>query len=72
MPLNKKIILVTGAAGFIGSADSEKLLSENNKVIGIDSINDYYNPLLKRLTDLESNLFDLFFQLQFYYSHVYQ
>ena len=48
MPLNKKIILVTGAAGFIGSAVSEKLLSENNKVIGIDSINDYYNPLLKQ------------------------
>ena len=57
MPLNKKIILVTGAAGFIGSAVSEKLLSENNKVIGIDSINDYYNPLLKqkRIKNIEEN-----------------
>ena len=48
MTKNKKIILVTGAAGFIGSAISKKLLSESFKVIGIDNINDYYNPLLKQ------------------------
>ncbi len=48
MTSNKKIILVTGAAGFIGSAITKKLLSENYKVIGIDNINDYYNPALKQ------------------------
>ena len=40
MTLNNKIILVTGAAGFIGSAITKKLLSKNYKVIGIDYIND--------------------------------
>ena len=48
MTLNKKIILVTGAAGFIGSGIVKKLLSENFEVIGIDNINEYYNPLLKQ------------------------
>ena len=40
MSPNKKIVLVTGAAGFIGSAITKKLLSKNYKVIGIDNIND--------------------------------
>ena len=55
MILNKKIILVTGAAGFIGSAISQKLLLENYEVIGIDNINGYYNPFLKqhRIKDIE-------------------
>ena len=48
MTLNKKIIIVTGAAGFIGSGIVKKLLSENFEVIGIDNINEYYNPLLKQ------------------------
>ena len=48
MTLKKKTILVTGAAGFIGSAISKKLLSESYKVIGIDNINSYYNPSLKQ------------------------
>ena len=48
MTANKKIILVTGAAGFIGSGIAKKLLSENCEVIGIDNINSYYNPLLKQ------------------------
>ena len=45
---NKKKVLVTGAAGFIGSAITKKLLSENFEVIGLDNINNYYNPFLKK------------------------
>jgi len=40
-------ILVTGAAGFIGSALSINLLDRGNNVIGIDNHNDYYDPALK-------------------------
>ncbi len=40
-------ILVTGAAGFIGSALSIKLLERGDVVIGIDNHNDYYDPALK-------------------------
>ncbi|PKM44135.1 MAG: epimerase [Firmicutes bacterium HGW-Firmicutes-8] len=41
-------ILVTGAAGFIGSNVSEMLLKKDYNVIGIDSFNDFYSPLIKR------------------------
>ncbi len=40
-------VLVTGAAGFIGSALSIRLLARGDEVIGIDNHNDYYNPQLK-------------------------
>ncbi|MEN9508938.1 MAG: hypothetical protein RLZZ621_1501 [Gemmatimonadota bacterium] len=40
-------ILVTGAAGFIGSHTSERLLARGDEVIGLDNINDYYDPTLK-------------------------
>jgi UDP-glucuronate 4-epimerase len=40
--------LVTGAAGFIGSHVSERLLARGDRVIGIDNVNDYYDPRLKR------------------------
>lgn len=40
-------VLVTGAAGFIGSALSLRLLERGDIVIGIDNHNDYYDPSLK-------------------------
>jgi len=41
-------VLVTGAAGFIGSHLSEKLLDAGYRVVGLDSFDDYYPPALKR------------------------
>ena len=40
-------ILVTGAAGFIGAALSERLLSRGDEIVGVDNVNDYYDPALK-------------------------
>lgn len=40
-------VLITGAAGFIGSALSIRLLDRGYKVVGIDNHNDYYDPQLK-------------------------
>jgi UDP-glucuronate 4-epimerase len=40
-------VLVTGAAGFIGSALTLRLLERGDTVIGIDNHNDYYSPALK-------------------------
>lgn len=48
-------ILVTGAAGFIGFHSSQYLLDRGDTVVGIDNMNDYYDPSLKeaRLTKLK-------------------
>jgi len=50
-------ILVTGTAGFIGYFLAKKLLERGDEVIGIDSINDYYDINLKyaRLKELGIN-----------------
>ncbi len=40
-------ILVTGAAGFIGSHTSQRLLARGDEVVGLDNLNDYYDPTLK-------------------------
>lgn len=42
-----KVVLITGAAGFIGCETSIKLLNEGHTVIGVDNINDYYDVNLK-------------------------
>jgi UDP-glucuronate 4-epimerase len=41
-------ILVTGVAGFIGAAVAKALLARDDQVLGIDNLNDYYDPALKR------------------------
>jgi len=48
--------LVTGAAGFIGSHTSHRLLARGDEVVGLDNLNDYYDPLLKeaRLARLQA------------------
>ncbi|GMM71826.1 NAD-dependent epimerase [Alteromonas gracilis] len=50
-------ILVTGAAGFIGAAVSQYLISRGDQVVGIDNINDYYDVNLKhaRLNEIKSS-----------------
>jgi UDP-glucuronate 4-epimerase len=49
-------ILVTGAAGFIGSTTSLRLLARGDEVVGLDNLNDYYSVQLKldRLARLQS------------------
>ena len=57
MNLKDRTVIVTGAAGFIGSALSKRLLDEGVNVVGIDSMNDYYDVRIKewRLSTLEKH-----------------
>ena len=41
-------VLVTGAAGFIGAATANALLDRGEEIVGIDNLNDYYDPSLKK------------------------
>jgi UDP-glucuronate 4-epimerase len=41
-------ILLTGAAGFIGSHLAERFLARGDEVIGLDNFNDFYDPAIKR------------------------
>jgi len=43
-----KTVLVTGAAGFIGSTTCDALLARGDRVVGLDNFNDYYPPARKR------------------------
>ena len=51
-----RTVLVTGAAGFIGAALAQRLLQRGDRVVGIDCLNDYYDPTLKhsRLSQIEA------------------
>lgn len=49
-------ILVTGTAGFIGFHLAERLLKRGNEIVGIDSINDYYDSRLKYARLAESGI----------------
>lgn len=54
-----RCVVVTGAAGFIGAALVQRLLASGHRVIGIDNLNDYYDPALKRarLAQIEATSF---------------
>jgi nucleoside-diphosphate-sugar epimerase len=43
-------ILITGAAGFIGFCFARRLLEAGRAVVGVDSVNDYYDPALRALS----------------------
>ena len=45
--MSDNAVLVTGAAGFIGFHVTQRLLSAGRAVVGLDSVNDYYDPKLK-------------------------
>ncbi len=45
--MSDKAVLVTGAAGFIGFHVARRLLSAGREVVGLDVVNDYYDPKLK-------------------------
>ena len=51
-----RTVLVTGAAGFIGAALSQRLLQRGDRVVGLDNLNNYYDPRLKqdRLRQIEA------------------
>jgi UDP-glucose 4-epimerase len=57
-------VLVTGCAGFIGSHLCERLISENMEVVGVDSLNEYYDARIKR-----SNLLSLIKSKSFTFHH---
>ena len=52
-----RTVLVTGAAGFIGAALCIRLLQQGDRVVGLDNLNNYYDPSLKkaRLLEIESS-----------------
>ena len=60
--LEDKCILITGAAGFIGSALAGRLLREEKsvRVVGLDNMNDYYDVTLKEARLKELTAFDTF------------
>lgn len=53
-------VLVTGAAGFIGSHLCERLIDDGLNVIGLDNFDDFYNPAIKRSNILECQSSDSF------------
>ena len=54
------MILVTGCAGFIGFHTSLTLLKQGKEVVGIDNLNEYYDPILKHARLKQLQAFDNF------------
>jgi len=46
--MSGRAILVTGAAGFVGFHVCRQLLAEGRNIVGLDSLNSYYDPALKQ------------------------
>ncbi len=46
-------LLVTGSAGFVGSHVVDALLRRGDRVVGLDNLNDYYDPARKRVNVAE-------------------
>ena len=51
-------VLITGSAGFIGSALALRLLERGDAVIGVDNLNDYYDVNLKKARLARNSAFD--------------
>src|SRR5690606_37235746 len=62
MPIDAELapILVTGAAGFIGMHVARRLLERGQAVVGVDNLNDYYDPSLKRARLAQLRVHDRF------------
>lgn len=61
MPSESKLkYLVTGAAGFIGMYTAKRLLEQGHQVVGLDNLNDYYEPELKQYRLAQLTPFDNF------------
>jgi UDP-glucuronate 4-epimerase len=58
--MSQDAVLITGAASFIGFALARRLLEAGRTVVGVDSINDYYDPALKKARLAVLNQFDKF------------
>jgi UDP-glucuronate 4-epimerase len=58
--MSQDAVLITGAAGFIGFALARHLLVAGRAVVGVDSINNYYDPALKKARLAVLNEFDKF------------
>jgi UDP-glucuronate 4-epimerase len=55
-----KRVLVTGAAGFIGSTLTDALLARGDEVVGVDNFNTYYDPAIKRRNVEQAQSMDRF------------
>lgn len=47
--MNYSQVLVTGSAGFIGFHVTKRLLEDGVTVVGVDNLNNYYDPNLKKM-----------------------
>ena len=65
MTKNKKKILITGSAGFIGFHVANYFLHQNWEVVGVDSISDYYDIKLKQKRHQILTKFDKFTKYEF-------
>src|SRR3989442_14263413 len=58
--MNSPVVLVTGAAGFIGFHVAKRLLERGDHVLGLDNLNDYYDVRLKEARVAQLKSFELF------------